>query len=394
MSPADAFRYHNSATRVIAGPDAIAALPGEVAEAGCRRLMLLTSPSGARSEACVRLDGMLGDRVVGRLSAIPNHSSDGLVERTAAEAASLGVDGLVAFGGGSVSDTAKAIAICLAEGGPLKRHASSFRPPDHFVSPVLAAPKLPIFAVPVSASAAEVTPGLGIRSDETGLKLLFWDVKLCPRAIFLDPQVNVAVPARIMLETLMNALAHCVEGMYSRVRNGISQGLALEGARQIAEAMRGIAAAPDAVAPRMKALTGAHISGMVISNARVGIHHAVCHCLGSVGGLSHGESNSIMLPHAMRFNAGVAGAELARIALAISPSAGLTPREATPEAAVAEVETLQRACAVPRRLRDTRLPRERLPEIAEATLHDRGLYFNPRRVSQRDEILPLLESAW
>jgi alcohol dehydrogenase len=394
MSPADAFRYHNSATRLIAGPDAIAALPDEVAEAGCRRLMLLASPSGARSAAFARVENLLGERVVGRLTTIPNHSSDGLVERTAAEAGALGIDGLVAFGGGSVSDSAKAIAICLAEGGPLQRHASSFRPPDHFVSPVLAAPKLPIFAVPISASAAEVTPGLGIRSDETGLKLLFWDVKLCPRAIFLDPQVNVAVPAQIMQATLMNALAHCVEGMYSRIRNPVSQGLALEGARQIAEAMREIAAAPEAAGPRMKALVGAHISGMVISNSRVGIHHAVCHCLGSVGGLSHGESNSIMLPHAMRFNAGVSGVELARMALAIGPSAGSAPLGATPEAAIAEVEALQQAAGVTRRLRDTRLTRDRLPEIAEATLHDRGLFFNPRRVSQRDEILPLLESAW
>lgn len=386
------FTYFNSGTKVIAQAAAIDQVPQELAEAGCQRVLVLSSPSVERTEAYSKLVHGLDTKIVQHFHHIPNHSSDGLVERLATEAAQLNVDGIVAFGGGSVSDTAKAIAICLAEGLPLRRHASSFTPPETFFSPVLSRPKLPIFAIPVSASAAEVTPGLGIRSDETGQKLLFWDVKLCPRVIFLDPLVNLSVPARIMQETLMNALAHCVEGMYSRIKNSVSQGLALQGARLIAGAMREMAASPQSATVRMQALVGAHISGMVIANSRVGIHHAVCHSLGSVGGLSHGESNSIMLPHAMRFNGDVASAELTQIAVAITPAGWLSPPDVS--AAIVEVERLQALCNVPRRLRDTILVQASLPAIASATLHDRGLYFNPRRVSSAEELELLLENAW
>lgn len=388
------FTYFNSGTKILAEAGAIRGVVPEVAAAGCARILFLASPSVRKMVACQTLEAALGARIVLAHDAIPAHSSDGLVEVLARQAMALRIDGIVAFGGGSVSDTAKAVAICLAEGFPLARHASSFTPPDDFVSPVLAAPKLPIFAIPISASAAEVTPGLGIRSDRTGRKLLFWDVKLSPRAIFLDPEVNVEIPARILLETLMNALAHCVEGMYSRIRNPVSQGLALHGAQLIAGAMREIVADPAGIDARMKALIGAHISGTVIANSRVGIHHAICHCLGSVGGLSHGEANSIMLPHAMRFNADTVPGELAALALALAPDARLSRAEASPARAIAEVEALQAACGVPRRLRDTGLQRGRFPAIAAATLGDRGLYFNPRTVTSPEVIEALLDRAW
>lgn len=388
------FSYYNSSSKVIAEAGAIRLVPEEISSAHCNRILLLTSKSLTETEYYRKLDAKLSEKIVQRCHKIPNHSSESLVESLVRAASELDVDGIVAFGGGSVSDTAKAIAIGLAEGLPLRRHASSFTPPEQFMSPFLAQPKLPIFSIPVSASAAEVTPGLGIRSEATEHKLLFWDMKLCPRVIFLDPELNLSIPAQIMQETMMNALAHCVEGMYSRVKNNISQGLAIEGAHLIVAAMRNIGRNSDDENFRMQALIGSHISGMVISNSRVGIHHAICHCLGSIGGLTHGEANAIILPHAMRFNATVATDELSRIALSITRSNTLSRSEATPEIAIREVEELQKDCGVPRRLRDTSLARNRLQDIAEATLRDRGLYFNPRPVTNREEILSILENAW
>src|SRR6185437_4215878 len=108
------------------------------------------------------------------------------------------VDALVAVGGGSASDTAKAIAILLAEGGRIEEHASRFEPPDRFFPTPLPNPKLPVISIPTTASAAEVTPGLGIRDPATGAKLLFWDVKLASRVILLDPEANLEVPAALM----------------------------------------------------------------------------------------------------------------------------------------------------------------------------------------------------
>ena len=223
---------------------------------------------------------------------------------------------------------------------------------------------------------------------------MFWDVKLAPRLIILDPVANLEVPVALLATTGMNAFAHCIEGLYSKVRNPISEGLALQGIRMLHEALPAMARAPQDAAVRGRALVGAHISGMVIANARVGIHHGICHCLGALGGLSHGVANSVILPHAMRYNLDVAAGQLKLAALAMGLDVrNLNDRDAALLAIAATVD-MQHAIGVPRRLRDTGLDRALFPAIAEHALVDRGLYFNPRPTPSADLVLELLELAW
>ena len=323
---------------------------------------------------------------------MPQHSGVATVEAIAARARALRVDGFVAVGGGSASDSAKAAAILLAEGGRLADHANVFHPPDGYDQKALNQPKLPIIAVPTTLSAAEVTPGLGIR-DAQGHKLVFWDAQLVPRLIVLDGRATLDVPVEVFASTGMNALAHCIEGLYSRVRNPISEGLALQGLRLLRPALERVARQPLDEGARADALAGACLSGMVISNARVGIHHGVCHGLGSLGGLPHGVANAIMLPHAMRFNREVAPEQLGLAAQALgADTRGLTPLAAA-DAAIEAVQALQQRLGVARRLRDVGLDRALLPRLAAGAMSDRGLYFNPRLATE-PEVLALLEAAW
>ena len=296
------------------------------------------------------------------------------------------------MGGGSASDSAKAAAILLAEGGQLADHANVFYPPAHYVQKILSRPKLPIIAVPTTLSAAEVTPGLGIR-DADGHKLVFWDLNVVPRLIVLDGRAVLDVPASLFASTGMNALAHCIEGIYSRVRNPISEGLALQGIRLLHTALVQVVDRPGDESVRADALVGACLSGMVISNARVGIHHGLCHGLGSLGGLPHGVANAILLPHAMRFNREVAAGQLALAAQALgADTRGMTPLAAA-DAAIEAVEALQQRIGVPRRLRETGLDCSLLARLAKSAMSDRGLYFNPRLATEA-EALALLEAAW
>ncbi len=379
---AEGFAYQNTATRVVMRAGAIGDLAKDTAALGCTRLMLLCGPRTRASGVFARVREALGPLAVHVFDRVVEHSSTRVVTEAARRARAEGIDGLVAIGGGSASDTAKGVAIVLAEGGPIERHASRFEPPDRFFPTELPRPKIPVVAVPTTASAAEVTPGLGIRNDE-GKKLLFWDVKLACRLIVLDPAANIEVPASVMASTSMNGFAHCAEGLYSRLRNPISDALALHGIRLFARALPAMVRDPASIEHRAQVLTAAHLSGMVISNARVGIHHAVCHCLGARGGLAHGVANSIMLPHALAYNRDAAAPALAAIAEAMGPAD-----------AIEAVRRLQQDSGVPSRLRDTGLDRTLLPAIAEDTLHDRGLYFNPRRTATAAPILEMLEQAW
>jgi alcohol dehydrogenase class IV len=393
ITPPHWINYTNTGTRVILWPDAIDAMGEEVRKLGCSRVMITAGAHTRETQLFQRVLKALGTLVAVVFEEVIEHSSTVAVTRGAEIARTKNIDGFVAVGGGSSSDTAKGIAILVAEGGRIEEHASTFVPPDKFYPKDLHKPKLPIVAVPSTASAAEVTPGLGVRTED-GRKLLFWDTKLACRLIVLDPAANTEVPAALMAATAMNGFAHCAEGLYSRMRNPISEGLALQGIRLLKDAIPAMVADPSSVDHRAGVLAGAHISGMVISNARVGIHHAICHCLGGLGGLGHGVSNSIMLPHALAYNLEAAAPALARMAEAM----GVDTRNLTDADAAAlgidAVRALQQAAKVPTRLRDTGLDKNLLPAIAEHTLRDRGLFFNPRRTSSAEPILELLETAW
>jgi alcohol dehydrogenase class IV len=392
MNMAPGFQYLSAASKLVCGPGALAGLREQAAALGVRRLMLVSGTRSGQGAAARAVRSALGELVVGEWTGIPQHSGVEAVTALARHAQEQRIDGLIAVGGGSASDSAKAAAILLAEGGALADHANVFYPPDRYVQKVLDAPKLPIIAVPTTLSAAEVTPGLGIR-DPHGHKLVFWDPGVVPRLIVLDAAAAADVPLGVLASTGMNALAHCIEGMYSRVRNPISEGLALQGIRLLRTALPSLVADEQDLAARERGLVGAYLSGLVISNARVGIHHGICHGLGALGGLPHGVANAILLPHAMRFNREDATPALALAAEALGvDTRGLTPLDSA-DAAIAAVEQLQARLGVPRGLREAGLDRQLLPKLARGAMSDRGLYFNPRLASEAD-VLALLEAAW
>lgn len=374
-------------------PGAVAQVADELDRLGIRRPMLVTGQRTLRSSAGRQVYEFVQARGGAAFSQVPQHSGVAVVRAGVAFALDRRFDGMVALGGGSASDTAKAIAIVLAEGGDIADHANVFHPPDRYVQKALDKPKLPLIAIPTTASAAEVTPGLGIRAED-GHKLVFWDPNVVPRSIILDPIANLEVPVEIMATTAMNAFAHCVEGLYSRVRNPISDALALHAAGRLGHGIPTMVASPEDVGARTQVLVGAHLSGHVIANARVGLHHAICHGLGSHGGLSHGVANSILLPHVLRYNRPAVRTELAALAAALGETVlGLGESEAA-ERGLAAVEKLQARARVPRRLRDVGFDRALIPAIAAMTLSDRGAYFNPIPAAPKEDIEGVLEAAW
>lgn len=382
----------NAGTRVVQRPGAVDNLGALVRAQNCTRIMLISGGSSSRGQLYARAKASLGDLIVATCERVMEHSSTKLVMELAELGRTQRIDGIVAVGGGSTSDTAKGIAIILAEGGSIEDHASSFEPPDKFYPRQLHKPKLPIIAVPTTLSAAEVTPGLGLR-DPQGNKLLFWDVKLASRLVVLDPEATSEVPIGVLASTGMNGFAHCAEGLYSRMRNPISEALALHGLRLFNRYLPALINDPTDIEARAGSLTAAHLSGMVISTARVGIHHAICHCLGARGGLSHGVANSIMLPHALSYNLDADTPALLLLAQAMGVPHRGSDREIA-KAGIDAVRRFQNAINVPTRLRDTALDRTLLPAIAKDTLRDRGMFFNPRRTETMEPILQLLNDAW
>jgi alcohol dehydrogenase len=380
------FVHRSAATRLVLREGAIDDLRAELATLGIGKPLLIAGGHTQRSAMFDSVLTALGDLPHVRSEPVPAHSNVDLVERLAARAAADGIDGFVAVGGGSASDTAKAVALLMAEGGRLAEHAVRFTPPSTLVAPRLAAPKLPIVSIPGTASGAEVTASLGVR-DADGAKLLFTDIQLAARLVLIDPRANLEVPAALMCATGMNGLAHCIEGLYSLERSPLAETLALDAMARFVTALPAIHRAPLDVAARAEVLYAAHLSGLVLVNARTCLHHAICHAIGSVTGVGHGAANAVMLPHAIAFNASAAAEPLARAAVVLGAGHDV-------DALVRAVNALQTAIDVPTRLRDIGVPRDSLDRIAAKSMRERGLYYNPRRVEGAHEIHALLNAAY
>jgi alcohol dehydrogenase class IV len=380
------FQHRSPATRLVLREGAVASLRDELAALGIARPMLL---SGARTrESALFIGAMRSIEGTSFVLAepVPAHSSVRLVEQLAAQARADGVDGFVAIGGGSASDTAKAVALLMAEGGRLADHAVRFTPPATLVAPRLVAPKLPIVAIPGTASGAEVTVSLGVREDD-GAKLLFSDIQLAARLVLIDPRANLGVPAALMCATGMNGLAHCIEGLYSREHSPLTETIALEALVRFAAALPAVHRDPQDVAARAALLYAAHLSGLVLVNARTCLHHAICHAIGSVTGVGHGDANAVMLPHAVAFNADAAACALARAAAALGAGHDAA-------SLVHAIRSLQVCIGVPTRLRDIGVPDSALERIAAKTMRERGLFYNPRQVADAAEVRALLDAAY
>ena len=383
------FSHQTPAAKLVFGDGSISTLPRELAALGIRRPVLVAGARTAASQLYGLVRSSLAQLAVQEQTGIPEHSPIADVLRLRELARRHEADAFIAIGGGSASDACKAAALWLAEGGELADHATRFTPPDQLHVPLLAAAKLPVIAIPTTLSAAEVTAGGSVRTED-GRKLVLVDPRLAARLVMIDPTASTEVPASVFLASGMNGLAHCVEGWYSRVRTPITSALALQAMRMFMEALPAVADDPGSAAARGRALIAAHLSGQVLLNARSCVHHATCHALGAVAGIPHGVANSIVLPHAMEFNAGdaQAKADLAECSQALGAA------EASAAGAIERVRWLQQRIGVPTRLRDTGMDRGRLREVAEKVMGEKGLYVNPRRVHGPEEIETMLVQAW
>src|SRR5204863_2126403 len=215
------------------------------------------------------------------------HTPIAQVEAARAMAKSLEADCCIAVGGGSTIGFGKAIALTSA---------------------------LPVLAVPTTYSGSEMTTIWGV--SEGGAKKTGRDPKVLPKCVIYDPLLTLDLPVSTSSASGMNAIAHCCEALYAHDGNPLVSLLAEEGIRALAAALPVIAQAPDDLEARTSALYGAWLSGLSISTTGNAIHHKLCHVLGGFG-LPHAETHSIVLPHALRYNADAAPQAMKRIARAM-----------------------------------------------------------------------------
>src|SRR5256886_4818310 len=198
--------------------------------------------------------------------------------------------------------------------------------------------------------------------------------------------------------TGINALAHCIEALYSLTRNPLSTAAATSGVHAITSALPRCYAAGDDLEARSEMLMGAYLAGTALSSVTMALHHGLCHVLGGTAGVPHGVANSIILPHALRFNIDATAPQLARAAEAMgvgrNTSASSIDDAVLAEQVVERIYTLIGQMKLPQHLRSVGVKETDLPNLAQLALQSRAVQSNPKPITNAAQIESVLRAAW
>jgi alcohol dehydrogenase class IV len=363
------------------------ALANALAKIGSNRVAIVCNRSVVDSGVLDTLieEALPATTVVARLDSVRVGVPQYEVEKVAADWQSLGIDTLIALGGGSAIDTAKALALLL---GGVGSGLSEFfvRPGELRDYPDGNFPD--VIAIPTTLSGAEVTASAGISTGSE--KRLIRAKQISARIVCADPGNLLATPQRLLASTGFCAVAHGIETVYSMNRNPVATALALHSASLLGaglgELAVGTPVTEQAAGPLM---SGATLAALALKGCSSGLQHVVCQVLGGSAGLPHGVGHAIMLPSVLRFNRPDTQHEQE----AFGEALGAFWTEADGDLPT-QAERLREVTGAPDSLREAGLSRAQLAECAQKVYRHPGMAGNPRQPADAEEILTILEAAW
>ncbi|MFC5496050.1 maleylacetate reductase [Caenimonas terrae] len=346
----NSFVYIGRPARVIFGAGSLAQLGAEIEALGARKALILSTPEQRASAE--RVADLLGARAAGVFDRAVMHVPIETAREARELAARLGADCAVAIGGGSTVGLGKAIAL---DSG------------------------LPIVAIPTTYAGSEMTTIFGI--TEGGMKKTGRDERVLPRTVIYDPELTLTLPVKMSVTSGMNAIAHAAEGFYSVNVNPIVALMAQEGIAALGRALPAIRRSPQDAQGRSDALYGAWLCGTVLASVDMALHHKLCHTLGGSFNLPHAETHTIVLPHALAYNAAAAPEAVQRVATALGQ------RSSGAQA----VYDLAKDNGAPVALREIGMQEADLDKACEIAMSNQ--YPNPRPL-ERTALRQLLQDAF
>ncbi|MEX2475399.1 iron-containing alcohol dehydrogenase [Marinobacter sp.] len=382
--------------KVIAGKSALEHIPYELTGMAAKRPMIVTD-KGVRAAGL--LDPVIaaceesGLEIVSIYDDVPPDSSTSVVRDIAGVYRSEKCDSIIAVGGGSAIDTAKAVNILVSEGGD-----------DISVytgAGVLKRPLKPFFVVPTTAgTGSEVTAVAVIADTEKHVKLPFTSSFLLPNAAIIDPRMTLTLPPHITAATAMDALTHATEAFTCMGKNPLSDAYATAAIKKISTSLLAVMDNPKDADGRLELAQASTMAGIAFSNSMVGLVHALGHATGAICQLPHGLCMSLYMPYVLEYNLESIREPLGELLLYLDgPEVyAATPSSRRAEASISAIRRLRDAlykhCKLPRTLKETgKVTESQLEQIADLALDDGAIMFNPKEVSLEDA-RAVLRRAW
>jgi len=381
------FRYVSYAQKVIFAPGSLAGLNEALERFGPRRYLLCANHSLQAAGHVDAVRSALGERLVLVFDHVEPHVPDVQFNEILVRAADKEIDAVIGMGGGSPIGMAKALAAALN-----KNQADEWRPGvsrgDGSITQLI--------AIPTTYAGSEMTAVYGIThtAENPPRKVTVSDPNIAPALVIYDPELTLDLPKEMTAATGINALAHCVEALYSRTRNPLSTAAATAGAHHVVNALLSCYHDGHDLEARTELLLGAHLAGLSLASVSMGLHHGLCHVLGGTANIPHGIANGIILPHAIRFNADATAAQLTPVAEALGVPVNRVNPMVVAEALVQKIFHLIGQMQLPQRLRDVGVAESSLTQLAKLGFQNRTVQNNPKPITSADQLEKLLREAW
>ncbi len=373
-------------TRVLSGSGAVAEIGPTLAAQGHKGVLVVTDQGIVSAGLLPPVTQSLQDSDVGfavydEVEADPEES---IVAAVVAAYRSADCDGLLAVGGGSSLDVAKAAGVVISNGGTVADY-EGFDAFDRDLPP--------LYAVPTTVgTGSEVTFAAVITLPSQQFKMSILSTRLAPRVAFLDPTMLTTLPPHVVAHTGMDALTHAVEGMTSPLSTPFTNAFNLHAIRLISENLRAAVANSSDMDAIGNMQAAACIAGVGFAHSRLGIVHAMAHPVGAYHHLPHGLSNALLLPHCLDFNRIGCEPQLAVVAREFDATfPGQSERERA-LAAIEAIRDLESEIGMPASMGEIGVTDEHFEAIVKDTFRSRNVAINPRRVTE-DDILQILYRA-
>ncbi len=380
----------SSMEAVVFGQPAHTALVAEVNRLDAGRVFILASGTlNRQTDEVEKLIKALGTRFAGVFDRMTAHVPRKDVIEATRMARDLKADLIVTIGGGSPTDAAKAIALCLANDIEIPEEIDRLHPKSDAsgnpLPPDFNGPDVPQISIPTTLSAGEFSAITGVTDESTGTKHILRHAGMMPRVVILDPAVARHTPEWLFLSTGIRAVDHCVEGICADASNPFGDAQALRGLELLASGLAAVKDDPSNNEARLDCLLGAWLSmGPLVGGVPMGASHGIGYVLGARYGIPHGHTSCLMLPSVMEWNAPANGDKQKLVSRALGKP---------DEAAGVLLDQLISGLALPRGLSSVGITSDQFNDIAEASLATPWVPKNPRRITGAKDVLEILELA-
>jgi maleylacetate reductase len=346
-----------------------------------RAFLMVSGTLNRTTDEIEKIRNALGDRCAATFDAMPPHTPREAVIAAAEQARAANADLIVTVGGGSITDGAKAVQLCLAN------HVRTVDGIDRLrtvkgVVPAVTAPTVRQISVPTTIAGGEFSSAAGVTNQRTKVKEMLRHALTIPRAVILDPTITVHTPEWLFLSTGIRAVDHCVEGLCSREAHPYADAQSLKGLSMLAQALPRVKANPRDLDARMDCQIGTWLSmGALSAGVPMGASHGIGYVLGAVYDVPHGYTSCVMLPSVMRWNKSIN----ADRQVLVSEAMGHPGKDAADV-----LDAFIRGLGLPRSLQDVRIGPEHFDRIAEAAMATPWVPRNPRKIDGPAQVREIL----